>query len=80
MENQIDYSTIQLNRKSPEPLHIQLKNALLKAMRSIPSNQKTILMSEREIAQMLGVPEKTVTTRLYRARGKLKTILTEKEL
>ena len=33
-----------------------------------------------EIAQMLGVPEKTVTTRLYRARGKLKTILTEEEL
>jgi len=26
------------------------------------------------------VPEKTVTTRLYRARGKLKTILTEEEL
>lgn len=60
MENQIDYSTIQLNRKSPEPLHIQLKNALLKAMRSIPSNQKTILMSEREIAQMLGVSRQTV--------------------
>lgn len=33
----------------------------------------------QEIAQMLGVPEKTVTTRLYRARGKLKTILTEEE-
>lgn len=31
----------------------------------------------REIAELLGVPEKTVTTRLYRARGKLKKILTE---
>ena len=60
MGNQIDYSSIQLDRKSPEPLHIQLKNALLKAMRTIPSSQKTILMSEREIAQMLGVSRQTV--------------------
>lgn len=30
-----------------------------------------------EIANILGIPEKTVRTRLYRARGQLKTILTE---
>lgn len=60
MNNGIDYSKIQLDRKSPEPLHIQLKNALLKAMRSIPSSRKTILMSEREIAQMLKVSRQTV--------------------
>ena len=30
-----------------------------------------------EAASMLGIPEKTVSTRLYRARAKLRTILEE---
>ena len=33
--------------------------------------------SQKEIAEMLSVPEETVRTRLFRARGKLKTTLTE---
>lgn len=33
--------------------------------------------SQREIAQLLGIPEETVRTRLFRARGKLKIKLTE---
>ena len=33
--------------------------------------------SQKEIAEMLAVPEETVRTRLFRARGKLKTSLTE---
>ena len=32
-----------------------------------------------EAASMLGIPEKTVSTRLYRARAKLRTILEEEE-
>lgn len=32
---------------------------------------------QAEIANILGIPEKTVRTRLYRARGQLKSILTE---
>lgn len=33
--------------------------------------------SQKEIAQLLSIPEETVRTRLFRARGKLKTKLTE---
>ena len=33
--------------------------------------------SQKEIAGMLSVPEETVRTRLFRARGKLKATLTE---
>ena len=33
--------------------------------------------SQKEIAEMLSVPEETVRTRLFRARGKLKTTLKE---
>ena len=33
--------------------------------------------SQKEIAGLLGVPEETIRTRLFRARGKLKTTLTE---
>ena len=33
--------------------------------------------SQKEIADMLSIPEETVRTRLFRARGKLKTTLTE---
>lgn len=33
--------------------------------------------SQKEIAEMLAVPEETVRTRLFRARGKLKATLTE---
>lgn len=33
--------------------------------------------SQKEIAEMLAIPEKTVRTRLFRARGKLKTTLKE---
>lgn len=33
--------------------------------------------SQKEIDEMLAVPEETVRTRLFRARGKLKTSLTE---
>ena len=33
--------------------------------------------SQKEIAEMLAIPEETVRTRLFRARGKLKTTLKE---
>lgn len=33
--------------------------------------------SQREIAELLGIPEETVRTRLFRARGKLRLTLTE---
>ena len=33
--------------------------------------------AQKEIADMLGIPEETVRTRLFRARGKLKATLTE---
>ena len=64
MKREINYNNIILDRKSPEPLHIQLKNALLKELRTIPTNKKTILMSERELTEMLKISRPT-THRAY---------------
>ncbi|MBE6390436.1 MAG: hypothetical protein E7043_09775 [Lentisphaerae bacterium] len=64
MKKEINYNNIVLDRKSPEPLHIQLKNALLKELRTIPTNRKIVLMSERELTDMLKISRPT-THRAY---------------
>jgi len=57
----MDYTKLQLNRDLDDPLHIQLKNALLRELRG-PSqdSEQTILMSERELAATLQVNRITV--------------------
>ncbi|WP_298400848.1 sigma-70 family RNA polymerase sigma factor [Sphingobium sp.] len=66
-----------------EALHSQRELARINAaIASLPANLKDVLllrtieqMSQAEVAMVLGVTEKAVETRLYRARAKLTEIL-----
>ena len=71
---------------TPERAHdrTQLRLALERAARELPDDQcAALVLAEfhgqpiREIAEILGVPESTVKTRLFRAREKMKLSLHE---
>ncbi len=71
---------------TPERAHdrTQLRDALERAARELPDDQcAALVLAEfhgqplREIAEILGVPESTVKTRLFRAREKMKASLHE---
>ncbi len=71
---------------TPERAHdrTQLRDALERAARDLPDDQcAALVLAEfhgqplREIAEILGVPESTVKTRLFRAREKMKVSLHE---
>ena len=64
MEIEIDYSKLNPDRKSGEPLHLQLFNSLVQAIRSLPPNRQVRLMSERELALLLNLSRRT-THRAY---------------
>lgn len=64
METEIDYSKLEPDRKSGEPLHLQLFNSLVQAIRSLPPNRQVTLMSERELALLLKLSRRT-THRAY---------------
>ncbi|MBO4647166.1 MAG: substrate-binding domain-containing protein [Lentisphaeria bacterium] len=52
---EINYQNLRPDRNSPEPLHMQLKNALVREIRALPPNRQFSLKSERELAQMLNL-------------------------
>mgnify|MGYP004547113273 FL=1 len=69
-----------------ETLAFEQKNdkGLFKAVMELDKKYRVPLLlfyyegySTAEVASILGIPEKTVSTRLFRARAKLKTILEE---
>ena len=64
MNTDIDYTGIRPDRKSDEPLHIQLHRALVREIRSLPPNRHVALMSERELAIRLNLSRRT-THRAY---------------
>lgn len=64
METEIDYSKMNPDRKSGEPLHLQLYNSLVQKIRSLPPNRRVTLMSERELALRLNLSRRT-THRAY---------------
>ncbi len=52
---EINYQNLRPDRTSPEPLHMQLKNALVREIRALPPNRQFSLKSERELAQLLNL-------------------------
>ena len=52
---EINYQNLRPDRNSPEPLHMQLKNALVREIRALPPNRQFSLKSERELAQLLNL-------------------------
>lgn len=64
MNTDIDYSEIRPDRKSDTPLHMQLHEAMVRAIRSLPPNRHVVLMSERELAIRLKLNRRT-THRAY---------------
>ena len=60
----IDYSRIRPDRKSVEPLHVQLHQALIREIRSLDPTLHVSLMSERELAVRLNLSRRT-THRAY---------------
>ena len=52
---EINYQNLRPDRTSPEPLHVQLKNALVREIRALPPNRQFSLKSERELAQLLNL-------------------------
>lgn len=64
MESNIDYRKLNPDRKSGEPLHLQLHHSLVREIRSLPPNRRVALMSERELAQQLKLSRRT-THRAY---------------
>ena len=77
MENIDDYAeTLSFEQESDQ--------ALFKAVMELDKKYRVPLLlfyyegySTTEVASMLGIPEKTVSTRLFLARAKLRTILEE---
>ncbi|MBQ9337502.1 MAG: substrate-binding domain-containing protein [Lentisphaeria bacterium] len=61
---EINYQNLRPDRTSPEPLHMQLKNALVREIRALPPNRQFSLKSERELAQLLNICRPT-THRAY---------------
>ena len=61
---EINYQNLRPDRNSPEPLHIQLKDALVREIRTLPPNRDFPLKSERELAQLLKLSRPT-THRAY---------------
>ena len=64
MITDIDYSEIRPDRKADAPLHMQLHEAMVRAIRSLPPNRRVVLMSERELAIQLNLSRRT-THRAY---------------
>ncbi len=64
MKAGIDYEKLNPDRRSGEPLHLQLYNALVREIRSLPPNQHVALMSERELSVLLKLNRNT-THRAY---------------
>ena len=64
MEPTIDYQKLNPDRKSGEPLHLQLHHSLVREIRSLPPNRHVALISERELAQQLKLSRRT-THRAY---------------
>ncbi len=64
MEPTIDYRKLNPDRKSGEPLHLQLHHSLVREIRSLPPNRHVALISERELAQQLKLSRRT-THRAY---------------
>lgn len=70
-------AAVSKNKESPEGLFIQKEqsSALKRVISSMPEKYRLVIilnhyngLSYREIAEVLGLPEKTVATRIYRAR------------
>ena len=64
METELDCKKLNLNRKSGEPLHLQLYHSLVREIRSLSPNRHVSLMSERELALQLKLSRRT-TRRAY---------------
>ena len=64
MEAGIDYEKLNPDRRSGEPLHLQLYNTLVREIRALPPNQHVALMSERELSVLLKLNRST-THRAY---------------
>ena len=67
MKAGIDYGKLNPDRRSGEPLHLQLYNSLVREIRSLPPNQHVALMSERELSMLLKLNRNTT----HRAYGQL---------
>ena len=67
MKAGIDYGKLNPDRRSGEPLHLQLYNSLVREIRSLPPNQHVALMSERELSLLLKLNRNTT----HRAYGQL---------
>lgn len=64
MKIEIDYGKLNPDRRSGEPLHLQLYNTLVREIRALPPNQHVALMSERELSDLLRLNRST-THRAY---------------
>ena len=64
MTKDIDYDSVAPDRRSSEPLHIQLCQAMTREIRALPPNRHVVLMSERELALRLNLSRRT-THRAY---------------
>ena len=67
MKAGIDYGKLNPDRRSGEPLHLQLYNSLVREIRSLPPNEHVALMSERELSLLLKLNRNTT----HRAYGQL---------
>jgi len=56
----LDCKNFQIDRDSAEPLHLQLKQMLLREMRSFAATRLMLLPSERELAALLSLSRPTV--------------------
>lgn len=59
METSINYSALPLDRESPEPMYLQLKNALAAEIKTLQPNRDFMLPSERELAVALNLSRPT---------------------
>ena len=67
MKAGIDYGKLNPDRRSGEPLHLQLYNSLVREIRSLPPNEHVALMSERDLSLLLKLNRNTT----HRAYGQL---------
>ena len=64
MQAGIDYGKLNPDRRSGEPLHLQLYSSLVREIRSLSPRERVVLMSERELSLLLKL-NRCTTHRAY---------------
>lgn len=64
MRTEINYAELKLNKKSPEPLHMQLSKELHRQIRLLQPNSQANLLSERKLSELLML-DRSTTHRAY---------------